>query len=117
VPGSTETSSDPRRRDPSRRVIEILARRWAIPIILVLSHGPERFGNVQRRLPGVVHKVLTDHLRFLERAGVVEKLAYGHGARSLYRLSTKGTSLLPIIAAMQALAHLWDHSESESDTR
>lgn len=111
VPGM-EGQND--RYETSRRIADILARRWAMPVILALANGPERFGTLQRRLPGVVHKVLTDHLRFLERVDVVERVASGVSNRPVYRLSTKGLSLLPVIAAVQALEKLWDLPAAEN---
>ena len=89
-------------------VVEVLTRRWAIPIVIALSTGPERFGALQRRVTGIAHKVLTEHLRLLERAGVVERAADGARAQPLYQLSPKGVSLLDVIAAIQSLQASWD---------
>jgi DNA-binding HxlR family transcriptional regulator len=102
-------------RIPVVTVVDVLTRRWTIPIVVALSSGPERFGALQRRVSGIAHKVLTDHLRLLERAGVVERTARGPRTQSFYQLSPKGLSLLPVIASIQSLQHTWE-VRNESDT-
>ena len=89
-------------------VVQVLTRRWAIPIVVALSTGPERFGALQRRVTGIAHKVLTEHLRLLERAGVVERTADGVRSQPVYQLSAKGVSLLDVISAIQALQTAWE---------
>ena len=89
-------------------VVEVLTRRWAIPIVMALSTGPERFGALQRRVTGIAHKVLTEHLRLLERAGVVERTANSARSQPLYQLSPRGVSLLGVIAAIQSLQAAWE---------
>ncbi|TXS52006.1 transcriptional regulator [Streptomyces sp. t39] len=61
---------------PCRAMLDLLANKWAALAIGALEGGPQRFGAVQRRLKGVSPKVLTQTLRRLEDAGLVERTVY-----------------------------------------
>ena len=83
-------------------VAAILARRWSIDIMITLAAGELHFLELQRQLRGVAHKVLADHLRTLESHVLVERSILKSQRRVCYRLTARGQSLLPIIAAMRA---------------
>jgi DNA-binding HxlR family transcriptional regulator len=52
-------------------VIELVQGRWKIGILLRLQHGPTRLSELRRILPQASKKVLTQHLREMERDGLV----------------------------------------------
>ena len=53
----------------------LLFRKWTIAIILSLGTETKRYSALHRSLPGVTQKVLTEHLKQLERVGVVRRFA------------------------------------------
>ena len=53
----------------------LLFRKWTIAIILSLGTETKRYSVLYRFLPGVIQKVLTEHLKQLERAGIVRCFA------------------------------------------
>ena len=51
----------------SRDAIELLSDKWRISILHVRDAGPQRSGELQRAIPEVSPKVLTQTLRGMER--------------------------------------------------
>ncbi|MEV8328565.1 MULTISPECIES: helix-turn-helix domain-containing protein [unclassified Kitasatospora] len=61
---------------PCRILLDLLANKWAALAIGALEDGPQRFGELQRRLQGVSPKVLTQTLRRLEDFGILDRTVY-----------------------------------------
>ena len=61
---------------PCRPLLNLMANKWSTLAIGVLEAGPARFGELQRRLQGVSPKVLTQTLRRLQEAGMVNRTVY-----------------------------------------
>lgn len=60
-------------RYPARRVLNLIADKWTPIVIYCLAGGTRRFGEMQRRIPGVSKKMLIQVLRGLERDGLVHR--------------------------------------------
>ena len=90
--------------DSIRAAIDILRRRWAPAIIEALSEHSCRYLELQRRIPRLSQKVLTEHLRALERAGVVDRAFSADHARVVYSLTSRGKELRAVIAALREWA-------------
>lgn len=56
---------------PSRTLIDQIADKWSMMVLVVLDAGPMRFNAMKRRLEGITQKALTQCLRRLERNGLV----------------------------------------------
>lgn len=50
--------------------------KWKPLILWELQEGPKRFNALHRSLPGVSQKMLTQHLKELQRHGVVHRESY-----------------------------------------
>ncbi|MFF5585462.1 winged helix-turn-helix transcriptional regulator [Streptomyces hygroscopicus] len=61
---------------PCRGMLDLLANKWSALAIGALEEGPLRFGALQRRLQGISPKVLTQTLRRLEGAGLIDRTVY-----------------------------------------
>ncbi|MFI9272254.1 winged helix-turn-helix transcriptional regulator [Kitasatospora sp. NPDC052896] len=61
---------------PCRALLDLLANKWAALAIGAMEGGPQRFGELQRRLQGVSPKVLTQTLRRLEDFGILDRTVY-----------------------------------------
>lgn len=61
---------------PCRAMLDLLANKWSALAIGALEEGPMRFGELQRCLQGISPKVLTQTLRRLEEAGLVDRTIY-----------------------------------------
>ncbi len=62
---------------PTRAVLELIASKWTMLVLVALEDGrPMRFAELRRRLDGVTPKVLTSTLRALEREGLLTRGVY-----------------------------------------
>ncbi|MEM1045279.1 MAG: helix-turn-helix domain-containing protein [Pseudomonadota bacterium] len=95
-----------RKNCPLDRLFRLLAGEWTPHVIWVLgTAGPTRFNDLQRLVEGISPKVLTERLRLLEAAGIVERHAEAAvPPKVTYSLSDKGGSLHKAIKGMEATA-------------
>jgi DNA-binding HxlR family transcriptional regulator len=56
--------------------VDIIANKWSPIVIFVLSGQVLRHSELQRRIPGVSRKMLTQTLRRLEVDGLLERKVY-----------------------------------------
>jgi DNA-binding HxlR family transcriptional regulator len=56
-----------------RAALQVLDGKWTLAILWQLRDGSQRYGDLRRAIPGISDKVLTQHLRELERDGMVER--------------------------------------------
>ena len=56
-----------------RPVLDQIADKWSIMVLVYLCPGPQRFNAIKNRLCSVTQKALTHTLRRLERSGLVER--------------------------------------------
>src|SRR5438067_1441321 len=58
---------------PSRRLLELIGDRWTPLVLIILGRGMQRYGGLQRQLPGISKKMLTQTLRHLEHGGLLKR--------------------------------------------
>ena len=93
---------------PAEITLRIIAGRWKLLILRELLAGVSRPGELRRALKGISQKVLTQHLRELERDGIVKRKVYAEVPPKVeYYLTPSGKTLKPILDAL----HTWglDH--------
>ena len=56
---------------PTRVLLDHITSRWAVPILLALSTGTMRWGELRRWARGISEKMLAQTLRTLEADGLV----------------------------------------------
>lgn len=79
----------------SRDAIELIADKWRIPILHVLSPAPLRSGELQKAMADISPKVLTQTLRRMERDGLISRTIYPVVPPKVeYRITSMGRSLL-----------------------
>ena len=87
---------------------EIIGAKWTAVLLHDLSEGPRRFSDLERALPGISPRTLSERLRALEQEGIVVRRSYPESPpRVEYDLTPKGDALLPIIEAMRRFGHEW----------
>jgi DNA-binding HxlR family transcriptional regulator len=85
--------------------LKLLSDYWTLRIIDALQTEPLRFCALQRVLDQVNPVTLTQRLKKLEQEGLLERLEEGTSTNAVtYRLTTKGLSTLPILAAVATFA-------------
>ncbi|WP_353853184.1 helix-turn-helix domain-containing protein [Dehalobacter restrictus] len=76
--------------------------KWKILILKELIRGPVRFGLLNKAIPLISSKVLTQQLKELEKDGLIIRTVYAEvPARVEYNLSEMGTSMLAILTEMR----------------
>ncbi len=61
---------------PTRQVLDRLADKWALLILVRLAQGTTRFNQLRRDIDGVSQKVLSQTLKKLERDGLISRQAF-----------------------------------------
>jgi DNA-binding HxlR family transcriptional regulator len=87
---------------PTRKVLDLIADKWATLIIGLLNNEqPQRFAALQRQIGGISQKMLTQTLRRLERDGLVQRRVYPEvPPRVEYALTSLGQTLCEPISAL-----------------
>ena len=86
---------------PSRTSLAKIANKWTAMIVIALSGGPLRFGELRQAVDGISGKVLADTLRDLERDGIVDRTAYDEmPPRVEYELTALGQTLREPLTAL-----------------
>jgi DNA-binding HxlR family transcriptional regulator len=79
------------------RALEVIGERWSLLVVRDLLAGPRRFTALARSLNPITPTRLTDRLRRLEAAGVIEREPAETGREVWYRLTDAGRALEPAI--------------------
>lgn len=61
---------------PVREVLDRVAGKWSILIVVAAAHGPVRFTELERAIDGISRRMLTLTLRNLERDGLITRTVY-----------------------------------------
>ncbi|MCJ9672148.1 MULTISPECIES: helix-turn-helix domain-containing protein [unclassified Neorhizobium] len=87
---------------PVETALGLLSGKWKCIVLFQLLDGTARFSELRRRLPAITQKTLTNQLRELEQAGLIERRVYAQvPARVDYTISPFGLTLEPILRALQ----------------
>jgi DNA-binding HxlR family transcriptional regulator len=81
---------------PPETAYRLLGAKWIPAIIRALGRGGLRYRDLDRRLPGVSQKVLTQNLNRLERSGLVWRQPRRESWHR-YCLTSSGRSLLSLV--------------------
>ena len=92
---------------PVEATLSILSGKWKLLIIRELLSGPKRFSQLQRAIPEITQKMLTKHLRELERDGLIHRKVYPQIPPKVeYYLTEVGESLREVLEVL----HRWGES-------
>lgn len=99
---------------PVEKTLKAIGGRWKVLILRELFTGVKRFNQLQRALPGITQKMLTQQLREMEADGIVHRQVYAQVPPKVeYSLTAVGESLQPIIREM----HAWGLSYGDETTK
>lgn len=86
---------------PITLTLSVIGGKWKPIIIWQLRDNCLRFGELQRRIPNVTQKMLTQQLRELESDGIIHRKVYPVIPPKVeYSLTQHGRTLLPILHEM-----------------
>jgi DNA-binding HxlR family transcriptional regulator len=88
-----------------REAADLLERRWQLSIIYAAVSGAQRFNEFAEAVDGISPRMLSERLRDLEGAGLIERTVIPSSPPAVvYRLTERGRRLGPLIEAMRAYA-------------
>lgn len=108
-PEAQETPAQPQ-DCPLTGLFSLLSGPWTCLILWHLAQQPSlRFLELKRRIPGISAKILTERLRMLADAAMIERKVVGSGGPQQvhYRLSSRGQQLYDAFGGLHALALEW----------
>lgn len=83
---------------PMAKLQKVIAGKWKIYILWILSHQTIRFGELHRKLNGITQSMLTKQLRELEKDGFIIRHIHPEVPPKVeYSLSELGQSFVPIL--------------------
>jgi DNA-binding HxlR family transcriptional regulator len=83
---------------PSRVVLDHVTSKWGVLVLVALSEGTLRWGELRRRVQGISEKMLAQTLRTLERDGFVRREAQPViPPRVDYSLTDRGRELASLL--------------------
>ena len=60
----------------SRDALEVIQGKWRLPIVLALTFGDKRFGEIQRDIEDISPKMLSQELKALEENKIITRTMY-----------------------------------------
>ncbi|OCL16309.1 MarR family transcriptional regulator [Gilliamella sp. wkB171] len=86
---------------PVETTLMLMGDKWKVLIIRDLLTGTKRFGELKKSLNGISQKVLTQHLRAMEKSGLIHRKVYAEVPPKVeYTLTEVGQSLKQVHDAM-----------------
>lgn len=92
---------------PITRASEIFATRWTPIIVRNLLLGASTFSEIRDGAPGIPRSLLSERLRQLELAGIVERRPKPKGRGHLYELTPSGRELEGVCEALGIWGSRW----------
>ena len=60
----------------SRDALEVIQGKWRLPIVLALTFGNKRFGEIQRDIADISPKMLSQELKALEENKIITRTLF-----------------------------------------
>jgi DNA-binding HxlR family transcriptional regulator len=93
---------------PVARTAQLMGNKWTPLIVRDLATGQRRFSELERSLIGISPKTLSERLKRLEEAEVVDRQCFAEvPPRVEYSLTEKGYALIPVIEQMRSFGTRW----------
>jgi DNA-binding HxlR family transcriptional regulator len=81
--------------------MQVIGGKWKIIILWAIGNRVNRFGLLQRAIPGITKKMLTTELRALEEAGLISRTVFPVVPPKVeYDITPLGHSLRPALEAL-----------------
>ena len=99
---------------PMDYILRMLMGPWTTYIVYNLrTYGPQRFGELKRRVAGVSAKMLTERLRTLEGAGLIKRdYEATIPPKVTYSLTARGHELDEVLGGLADVAIRWQAEDA-----
>jgi DNA-binding HxlR family transcriptional regulator len=85
--------------------MDLLSGKWKCLMLWHLNEGTKRYKELERIVPGISQKILTQQLKELEKDGLISRTVYPEvPPRVEYSLTGLGQSAFPILEMMHSWA-------------
>ncbi len=93
-----KNASCPYKLMASRDALEIIQGKWRIPIIISLTYGNKRFGEIKKDITDISPKILSQELKALENNKIISRTLYDSMPVTVeYALTPLGESMKPLL--------------------
>ncbi|UXY16068.1 helix-turn-helix transcriptional regulator [Chitiniphilus purpureus] len=83
---------------------DVIGCKWSVSVLLAVADGTIRPGALERAIPGISTKVLSERLRKLGQYGLISKTTYAElPPRTEYALTEYGRQLVDILGQIRQL--------------
>ncbi len=87
-----------------RQLEEVIGCKWSVSVLMSVADGVSRPGVLERHIPGISKKVLSERLRKLTAYSLISKHSYTEfPLRTEYSLTPNGQELITIIRQIKRL--------------
>jgi DNA-binding HxlR family transcriptional regulator len=84
------------------KTLKIVGSKWTMLLLHNIFDGKKRFGELQRSLPGISPKTLSQRLKELEKDGIIIKKVFAEVPLHVeYSLTEKGKSLRGVFRSLE----------------
>jgi len=98
--------------------VELVGRRWSAAIMLAVARGGERFSEIRASVTGISDRLLSQRLRELEDADLVERVVVPTTPVQIrYRLTERGADLMRALQPVVAWGQRWKPPLPEESAR
>ena len=99
---------------PMDYILRMLMGPWTTYIVYNLrTYGPQRFGELKRRVAGISAKMLTERLRTLEGAGLIKRdYEATIPPKVTYSLTARGHELDEVLGGLADVAIRWQAEDA-----
>ena len=86
---------------PVSATLKIIGGKWKPLILYFISVDVNRFGQLQRMMPGCSKRMMTTQLRELEDDGIIHREVFAEvPPKVIYTLTKKGETLRPLFSEL-----------------
>lgn len=90
---------------PTRLILDRIADKWTVLVMMTLETGPVRFNSLRRKIDGISQKMLAQTLKQLERDGLVTRTAIATVPVTVeYALTSLGATLTDAVKSLSEWA-------------
>jgi DNA-binding HxlR family transcriptional regulator len=97
--------------DQCRRLsgaLEFIGRRWSGSILLAMTRGATRFGEIRASVSGLSDRMLAARLKEFEHAGLATRLVEPTTPVSVrYELTPRGAALMNAVRPLAEFGEVW----------